>query len=201
MGGPGSGSWYRWSKKVTVEECLSLDVNRWYREGLLTPGLSFGRVWRRDNEDEEEASISVRTYLDAVELSYTIWPGTEDAEKVRYIVPITWTECNYGGRRPWFVCPNTRCGRRVGKLYLGGKYFLCRHCYDLAYESQREDRAYRLMRKAQKIRRRLGGSLALESPFPDKPKGMHWNTYRRLLREIEEAECGSISEALERFKR
>ena len=57
------------------------------------------------------------------------------------------------------------------------------------------------MRKAQKIRRRLGGSPTLGDPFPDKPKGMHWNTYRRLLREIEEAECGSISEALERFKR
>lgn len=183
---------------ITVEECRSLDVNRWHRKGLLRPGQWFSWVWR-DEDGEKEASINVTTYPDAVELSYTIWPGTEDAEKVRYSVSITWTECNYGGQRPWFVCP--KCGRRVGKLYLYfGKYFLCRHCWGLAYESQREDRAYRLMRKAQKIRRRLGGSPALGDPFPDKPKGMHWNTYRRLLREIEEAEYESWIAAAERFK-
>ena len=34
------------------------------------------------------------------------------------------------------------CGRRVGTLFLssGGKYFGCRHCYDLSYESRNECR-------------------------------------------------------------
>lgn len=199
MGGPGSGNWYRFNKKDLVEDCRSLDVNRWHREGLLRPGQWFGWAWKRDGK--EEASIGVTVLTDAVELSYTIRPGTEDAEKVRYTVPLTWTSCNYGGRRPWFVCPGRGCGRRVGKLYLGGKYFLCRHCYDLVYESQREDRAYRLMRKAQKIRRKLGGSASLAEPFPDKPKWMHWETYDELRWEAHKAEHESLIAAVERFKR
>ncbi|NSW83139.1 MAG: hypothetical protein HPY90_07670 [Syntrophothermus sp.] len=198
MGGRGSGNWYRLSKKDTVEGCRSLDVNRWHREGLLRPGQWFGWAWKRD-DGKEEASIGVTVLPDAIELSYTMRPGMEDAEKVRYIVPITWTECNYGGRRPWFVCPGSGCGRRVGKLYLGGKYFLCRHCYDLVYESQRENRAYRLMRKAQKIQERLGGRTGLMYSFPDKPKWMHWDTYNRLKWEGLRAKNEALMAALETF--
>lgn len=193
MGGLGSGNWYRFDKKHLVEECWSLDVNRWHREGLLRPGLYFSWAW--ELKGEKKASIGVRTFPAAVELSYTIRPGKEDAEVVRYIVPITWTDCNYGGRRPWFVCPGKGCGRRVGKLYLYGKYFLCRYCHGLAYESQRADVLTSLIRKAQKIRRRLGGSSNLTLPFPKKPKWMHWKTYDEFLSEAYNLEL-SISKAL-----
>jgi hypothetical protein len=54
-------------------------------------------------------------------------------------LPITWTACHFGGRRPWFICSarvNGRyCGRRVAVLYLGGEVFACRKCCGLAYES------------------------------------------------------------------
>ncbi len=198
MGGRGSGNWYRWSKKDLVEDCRSLDVNLWHRKGLLRPGQRFRWAWTRDGK--EVASMGVATLPDALELSYIIRPETDAAEKVRYIVPLTWTSCNYGGRRPWFVCPGKGCGRRVGKLYLGGKYFLCRHCYDLVYESQRRDRASRLMRKARKIRVRLGGRDGLIYPFPAKPKWMHWDTYNRLRWECHKAEHESLVAAVERFK-
>jgi hypothetical protein len=39
MGGPGSGLWYRWNTKSTVEDYRSLDVREWHREGLLRPLL------------------------------------------------------------------------------------------------------------------------------------------------------------------
>lgn len=200
MGGPGSGSWYRWSKKNTVEECRTLDINRWSREGLLRPGLYFSWAWK-DDQGSVKASIEVRTLPGAVELAYTVTPRGGEPQEIRYQVPLTYTPCNYGGERPWFVCPGKGCGRRVGKLYLGGTYFLCRHCHDLAYESQREDRATRFLRKAQKIRRQLGGHPGLVYPFPEKPKGMHWKTYYRLKFEAEKAEWASWAALQERLER
>jgi hypothetical protein len=107
-------------------------------------------------------------------------------------VPLTWTACNFGGERPWFVCPGAGCGRRVAVLYGPGRYFLCRHCYDLAYESQRENEMYRALHNAQDIRRRLGGSANMIEPFPERPKGMHHETYRRLREEHDEAEMDQV---------
>ena len=65
-------------------------------------------------------------------------------------------------------------------LPLGGHRFLSRGAYLLAYACQRESRSDRLMRKARKLHRALGGDgEALGQDTPDKPKGMHWRTYER----------------------
>ena len=42
--------------------------------------------------------------------------------------------------------------------------------------------------QAQKIRMRLGGTVNLFEPFPEKPKRMHWCTYLRLRARAEAAE-------------
>jgi hypothetical protein len=68
------------------------------------------------------------------------------------------------------------------------------------YESQREDCGTRLVTKAQKIRRRLGGSASLMEPFPDKPKGMHWQTYERLRWMVRQTETTGLILMLTRFK-
>jgi hypothetical protein len=75
----------------------------------------------------------------------------------------------------------------VAILYGPGKYFLCRHCYDLRYESQREDKKDRALRRAQKIRVRLGGTANMLEPFPERLKGMHQSTYMRLFWGYDEA--------------
>ncbi len=72
-------------------------------------------------------------------LFYTqINKGTAEGENLLYKVNMTTTPCNFNVMRYWFIC--RFCGRRVGKLYLpsGGKYFGCRHCYDLTYRSCQE---------------------------------------------------------------
>jgi hypothetical protein len=91
----------------------------------------------------------------------------------------------------------------VAKLYGPGKYFLCRHCYDLRYESQREDKKTRALRKAQTIRTRLGGSANMLEPFPEKPKGMHLDTYIRLWWKHNEAhreELAGMREWMDKLK-
>lgn len=47
MGGEGSGTWHRFNKKTTVEECRSLDVGYLHCNGLLKPGHYFSLRWSR----------------------------------------------------------------------------------------------------------------------------------------------------------
>ena len=171
--------------KLTVEECLGLDVNWLNRQGMLRTGTSSTVRWYRGKE--EIASIRVHALSNkAIELSY-IFGGNET---IRYKVGLTWTPCHFGGRRPWFLCPG--CGRRVGKLYVSGKYFLCRHCYSLAYQSQRESRGDRLLRRAWKIRAKLG--LGPWEPIVEKPPRMHWKTFLRLREEVQRLEWEALWE-------
>lgn len=195
MGGSGSGRWYRWDAKDTVEGCRRLDVRVWQRGGFLRPGRWFSWAWW-NREGVQVASIDVQVLQAQVRLSYRVRRGSESWQKIEEAISLTWTPCHYGGQRSWFICPGVVngqvCGRRVAILYGAGRYFLCRHCYDLTYESQREDYATRLVSKAQKIRRRLGGSASLIEPFPPKPKGMHGRTYTRLRWQAQEADWGSM---------
>jgi hypothetical protein len=125
-------------------------------------------------------------------------------EDVQEPLSLSWTACNFGGERPWFVCPRAECNRRVAILYGPGRYFLCRHCYDRVYESQRDNAIERALHKAQSIRERLGGSANMMEPFPEKPKGMHWETYERLWWEHYKAEIEHLAgmrEGLDKLKR
>lgn len=100
--------------------------------------------------------------------------------------------CRFGGTRPYFICPGVVngvvCGRRVAKLYGSGRYFLCRHCYRLRHASQSEGAWDRTLRRANKIRQRLGGDPGLAALFPPKPKGMWRRTYERLRARTFDAE-------------
>ncbi len=150
MGGQGSGSWYRWNKKNTVNDGLSLDINQLVRDGLIMRDYAAGSLrWQNTNTGEETASIGF--FLEplgedglTMRLHYTRTVRNGEKENLHYSIVIQTTRPNYGGRRYWFTCPLTvngwPCRRRVGKLYLppGGKYFGCRHCYNLTYKSCQE---------------------------------------------------------------
>jgi hypothetical protein len=86
----------------------------------------------------------------------------------------------FGGLRWWVVCPHLN--RRVRKLYLplGGRHFWSRRAYKLAYASQRETKYDRALRRARKLRLRLGGDPA-DHEYPHKPPRMRWATYNRMM--------------------
>ena len=206
MGGVGSGSWYRFDKKATTDECHSLNVRNLHRDGLLKLGGSFSLRWSRgDRETGSIRGILEGDRPDRIILLYRHRSGLGgEWEDVEEPVSLEWTPCNFGGERPWFVCPGVACGRRVAVLYGPGKYFLCRHCYDLRHESQREDEKDRASRRARKIRQRLGGSANMPEPFPERPKGMHHDTHMRLFWEHDEAhreELAGMREWLDKLKR
>jgi hypothetical protein len=170
--------------RPTCEGCRSVDVRHWHREGRLRAGQCFPYSWTHGGEPA--GRISVRTESNAVVLSfrYRTWESSE-WKRVEQRVPIVWTACHLGGRRAWFRCTayaaGHYCGRRVAKLYLGGRaVFACRHCYGLAYACQHEGQRLRSISRSRKIRMRLGGTPNLFDSFPEKPRRMHWRTYLRL---------------------
>jgi hypothetical protein len=193
--------------RPTCESCISIDVRRWHREGRLHADQYFSWSWTRGGEPS--GNINVHTEPDAVVLMYRSRSyGEADWKPVEQRVPITWTACRLGGRRPWFVCSvysaGRYCGRRVALLYGAGELFACRRCYRQSYASQHEGLRHRGLAKAQKIRMRLGGSPSFLSDFPDKPKGMHWRTYDRLRRRHDVAAARStagLMRAVDRLQR
>ena len=44
---------------------------------------------------------------------------------------------------------------------------------------------------ANKLRMKLGGRPGMASPLPDKPQGMHWATFERLIDRINNAEAAA----------
>jgi hypothetical protein len=115
-----------------------------------------------------------------IELSYI-----KDGEALRYPVRLTETPCHLGGARRWFVCPAVGCQRRAAKLYLGNRYFACRRCYNLAYQSQSESIFDRAFRQAEKIKCSIGGEPGIDWPLSEKPRRMRWRTYERLRQRYE----------------
>ncbi len=76
-------------------------------------------------------------------------------------------------------------------LYGVGGRFRCRACHDLAYSSTREGAYERNRRRADELRRRIGGKPGIFS-VPWKPKGMHWRTYERIVAEINAREYDAL---------
>jgi hypothetical protein len=160
---------------------------------LGAPGQCYWWKWN------DGSSITIETKHDSIELSYKITRNGQK-EEVFIKVFLSWTSCNYGGKRPWFICPGRGCGKRVAKLYQVGKYFLCRHCHDLVYSSQREGKEFRLLDKAQKIYKRLGVTDRMDLGLKPKPKGMHQTTYDRLVSKAEELDDKALWADCIRFK-
>ena len=177
--------------RLFTDQLRRLDIRQLHRDGCLER-VDAGRVtvtW------DGGSSIDVVKDRTGILLEYSVVDGEDREERSERIV-IQRTRCHFGGSRVWWFCP--RCGRRCAILY-GGRWFLCRHCHGIRYRSQSLGKGERLLRKAERIRTRLGGSGVVFDLFPDKPKGMHWRTYRRLRDEAEEAKARGLTLALGAF--
>ncbi len=205
MGGFGSGRWGSFGRS-TVGSAVSLDANRMQRKGCLQAGWSGGWQWSRDGDEVDRIAVTVEP--DSIVLRYRVSVADEPWHEVVETVRIERLPCGFGGSRAYLRCPGAvngvACRRRVVKLYLRGRYFLCRTCHQLVYPSQSEGERDRALRRADKIRLRLGGEPGAARSFPTRPRGMWRRTYARLCREAFEAEdfaFQSIAESVERCLR
>jgi hypothetical protein len=149
----------------TVEQTRSLEIGPLQRAGYFAASKQGWWIWRREDEITGTARIE--------------WDGTQ--LRIRnQVVDLGRTPCRFGGRRLWFRCV---CGRHVSALYSpNGRPWACRHCYRLTYATRQSIPRDRRLLRAQRIRKRLGGSANMLEDFPRKPKGMHSRTYDRLRR-------------------
>lgn len=174
-GGRAGAGCMRKSNRPIVEKIEFLDISSLSKSGAFVGGEQqfpwAGFRWA--------FLARLRTHRYRVDL----WPR----RATQWVVfSVEWTRCNYGGRRPWFKC---HCGARVSKLYYGGIFVGCRHCYNMVYECQRRGEKSRGYYQACKIRLSLGGAPTIAEPFPERPRRMWRRTYERLRCEAEELEA------------
>lgn len=182
MGGYGSGQWYRSNSKATIESQSKIDIRLLNKLGLLHQGIELD--FSRASRGEKCGLTGFRVETDRLVLIHRHRQNDDQWEQIEDEILLTSTPCNFGGNRQWFLFPG--CNRRAAVIY-GGKYYRCRHCHNLTYSSQQESKSDRLMRKARKIRARLGASGNLAVPILFKPKNMHQKTFDRLRRAADDA--------------
>lgn len=155
MGGFGSGLWRTFSRQCTVEESVALDAAWLTREQAFDPGgcLSARMIWRDGRTHEPLASVDYRVLRNR-KLLLLSHAALGEADVETYSLRLSTTKLPWGGKRWWLHCPLLRdgvaCEARGSKLYLppGGRYFGCRKCFGLTYEScqdsHRFDKLFRL---------------------------------------------------------
>jgi hypothetical protein len=169
VGGYGSGGANR--KRGHLEGCRRISVRYLRRHSLMRPGVHASLSWS-DNSGRRTGTIQVVGGKDFVTLIYSV--RGHDSEEWRPIeeqVAFARVQKPFGGEQVYFFCP--RCGRRVMELALGRERFRCL-----------TDRA---MRKANKLKRRLGAEPGLESWY-QRPKHMRRKAFERIDARIQAAE-------------
>jgi hypothetical protein len=191
MGAYGSGNH---GGRPALEAGRALDLYWLLRQGLARPGRSAGSVsWTNSRTGRETASLGYEAQIGkiggSVRLRYTItspWTGKRTAYDQR--IGLVTTPQPFGGRRWWWLCPLS--GDLVARLHMpaGGGPFASRRAHRLAYRSQREGPWDRALRRAYKLRRRLGSTGIIGDGIV-KPKGMRWATFARKRNQLEATEA------------
>lgn len=134
---------YYYSKKTEADSLKKIQ-NWWLKKhGYFDNWGRSGSIKWTNSHTGQESSVGLFTLVHGEDQYLRIYytQTDENGEKTHfdYRITLTTTKCYFGGHRYWFTCPwyanKVYCGRRVGALYMGGKYFACRHCYNLSYTS------------------------------------------------------------------
>ena len=169
MGGYGSGRNSRGANKT--DEFHKLDLAS-FNQDWFRVSWSGTMTWSRGGH--KTGCIGYRLRRDHMQLTYSTTRNGERLE-IDERFDFAFTDQPFGGKRRWIVCRS--CQRRCRVLY-GGSYFRCGRCYQATYQSQYERIRVPGLSRSERERELLGGEPGFMSPFPRKPSGLHWRTYR-----------------------
>jgi hypothetical protein len=138
MGGSGSTRWGCHRRKLTVEECLVLDLDAWIEAGLLRHRRANIEWTSRSGNRNALPCLLEPTDVPYYFYLYLFFADSKGRLAYESITLLSRPQ-TLGGVRWYFFCPRW-CGRRVRKLYMGpGKSgFACRTCLGLTYQSAQE---------------------------------------------------------------
>lgn len=137
-------------KKSEVDWCKKIEIWWLLRDIKEKNGYKYTTISWGDNGSRGSISVQV-SVCNEEKYARFIYTQTDNStgtkENFDYKVPIIETPCHFGNTRYWFKCPLYKngqyCGRRIGVLYKDGDWFGCRHCYNLSYSSQNENKKYK----------------------------------------------------------
>jgi hypothetical protein len=137
-------------KKSEVDWCKKIEIWWLLRDIKEKNGYKYTTISWGDNGSRGSISVQV-SVCNEEKYARFIYTQTDNntgtKENFDYKVPIIETPCHFGNTRYWFKCPLYKngqyCGRRIGVLYKDGDWFGCRHCYNLSYSSQNENKKYK----------------------------------------------------------
>lgn len=92
MGGPGSGDYYRWSKRTTREELRRIDIRYVRKAGLLVSNHKGTLSWNNNGKPSGKIGYTMRK--DEMILNYKLQQQNEERETVEQTVPISRTSCD-----------------------------------------------------------------------------------------------------------
>lgn len=191
MGGFGSGR--SCIKKILVEDCFQINIDKLYRLGGIGVKHDYILKWQHPRNREVFSEIRVKADNNSLILSYeAVIKATQERLGIQTLIEIEWTNPPLGGRRPWFICPE--CNKRIGKLYKPNNehFFWCRLCWDLTYQSRMDgnDSISVALNKINRLKKKLRWNCGDEevateySPLPPRPKGQHKKTYQKIIEQI-----------------
>jgi hypothetical protein len=177
------GREHSWNKKGIVDDYQRVDLAQIKRAGVYSDMTISWGVNR-----ESSIGLILDTEQMTARFRYRQLNKVEDtSEDFDYTIPLDSTPCHFGGFRYWFKCQaitpdGTICNRRVRALLNGGRYYVCRHCLNLSYQSKQETRSS--IPEFQALRYLIKREQKMEKLLPIKKithKGKYTKRYQKYL--------------------
>ncbi len=126
----------KYSKRIFADGLLKIEIWWLKRQGYLQGG------WRSGDINWPSKGINVKLLMDINQYSPRLWIAFGQHMATDQEIRLTYSDCNFGGRRLFFTCSS--CYRRVTVLYQLNYLFSCRFCLDLRYKSRNLSRKLRI---------------------------------------------------------
>jgi hypothetical protein len=208
MGAKGSGRHYRFDARLYTEDFRNIDIREFNQRGWLDKKGLNTLTWSRRGEKIASVQFLVETpvqfprEITNISIKYNVRKNAGAWQELDYKINLTTTECNFGGVRYWFICPD--CKKRVCVLY-ADIMFKCRTCLGIVHRSRNESALDQATRRLKKEKDNLWPELDL-SLFDSvrslyRPKWMRLNTYVKKKTELIGLESRLNKLMIDRFER